>query len=95
MVTTARRRVDIPGALLLAFGLAAALLPVTEGNAWGWTSPRVTILLAVAAVLLAAWAVTAVRSADPLVRLRILTRPGVAAGSSSSSSRRPPSPSST
>ena len=75
-----RRHIDILGALLLAFGLAAALLPVTQGNAWGWTSPRVTVLLAVAAVLLAAWAVTAVRSADPLVRLRILTRPGVAAG---------------
>jgi len=74
------RHVDIPGALLLAFGLAAVLLPVTEGNTWGWASARVTILLAVAAVLLAAWAVTAVRSADPLVRLRILSRPGVAAG---------------
>ena len=75
-----RRHVDIPGALLLAFGLAAVLLPVTEGNTWGWVSPRVVILLAVAAILLAAWAVTAVRSADPLVRLRILSRPGVAAG---------------
>jgi hypothetical protein len=78
--TARRRHVDIPGALLLAFGLAAVLLPVTEGNAWGWASPRVTILLAVAAILLAAWAVTGVRSANPLVRLRILTRPGVAAG---------------
>jgi MFS family permease len=75
-----RRRVDILGALLLAFGLAAVLLPVTEGNTWGWASPRVVILLAVAGILLVAWAVTAVRSADPLVRLRILTRPGVAAG---------------
>jgi MFS family permease len=74
------RHVDIPGALLLAFGLAAVLLPVTEGNTWGWASPRVIILLAVATILLAAWAVTAVRSADPLVRLRILSRPGVAAG---------------
>ena len=79
-VAAARRHVDIPGALLLAFGLAAVLLPVTEGNTWGWASPRVVILLAVAAILLAAWAVTAVRSADPLVRLRILSRPGVAAG---------------
>jgi MFS family permease len=75
-----RRHVDLPGALLLALGLAAALLPLTEGKTWGWTSPRITILLAVAAILLAAWAVTAVRSADPLVRLRILTRPGVAIG---------------
>jgi MFS family permease len=75
-----RRQVDILGALLLAFGLAAVLLPVTEGNTWGWASLRVVILLAVAGILLVAWAVTAVRSADPLVRLRILTRPGVAAG---------------
>jgi MFS family permease len=75
-----RRRIDIPGALLLACGLAAALLPLTEGAAWGWTSLRVSLLLAVAAALLTAWAVTAVRSPDPLVRLRILTRPGVAAG---------------
>jgi MFS family permease len=79
-VSATRRRIDLPGALLLAFGLAAALLPVTEGNAWGWTSPRVILLLAVAAGLLAAWAVTAVRSAHPVVRLSILTRPGVAAG---------------
>lgn len=79
-VIASRRRVDVAGALLLAFGLAAVLLPVTEGNTWGWASPRVVILLAVAGILLAAWAVTAVRSADPLVRLRILTRPGVAAG---------------
>jgi MFS family permease len=79
-VPASRRHVDLPGALLLAFGLAAALLPLTEGNTWGWTSPRVTIPLAVAAILLTAWAVTAVRSADPLVRLRILTRPGVAVG---------------
>ena len=79
-VSATRRRIDLPGALLLAFGLAAALLPVTEGNAWGWTSPRVILLLAVAAGLLAAWAITAVRSAHPVVRLSILTRPGVAAG---------------
>jgi len=75
-----RGHIDLPGALLLAFGLAAALLPVTEGNAWGWTSAREILLLAVAAGLLTAWAVTAVRSAHPLVRLSILIRPEVAAG---------------
>ncbi len=79
-VPATRRHIDIRGALLLTLGLAAALLPVTQGKAWGWTSPRVTTLLAAAAVLLTAWAVTAVRSAEPLVRLRILARPGVAAG---------------
>jgi MFS family permease len=78
--TRLSRRVDVPGALLLAGGLVAALLPITEGSAWGWTSWRVTVLLAAAAVLLAAWAITALRLGDPLIRLNIIAIPGVAAG---------------
>jgi MFS family permease len=74
------RRADVPGALLLAGGLVAALLPITEGAAWGWTSPRVTGLLAGAVVLLAAWAVTELRLTEPLVRLGVLARPGLAGG---------------
>jgi MFS family permease len=74
------RRVDFSGALLLAGGLVAALLPITEGTAWGWTSWRVTGLLAAAVVLLAVWTVTALRLAGPLVRLDVLALPGVAAG---------------
>jgi len=74
------RRADVPGALLLAGGLVAALLPITEGATWGWTSSRVAGLLAGAVVLLTAWAVTELRLTDPLVRLGILARPGVAGG---------------
>jgi MFS family permease len=74
------RRVDVPGALLLAGGLVAALLPITQGASWGWSSWRVTGLLAVAVVLLAAWAATALRRPDPLVRLGVLALPGVADG---------------
>ena len=70
-------RVDIPGALLLTGGLVTALVPITEGAAWGWTSWRVIVLLAIAVVLLAAWAVTAVRLANPLVRLSLIAIPGV------------------
>jgi MFS family permease len=76
----AARRVDLPGALLLAGGLVAALLPITEGASWGWSSWRVTGLLAVAVVLLAAWAATALRRPDPLVRLGVLLLPGAADG---------------
>jgi len=72
--------VDVRGALLLTGGLVTALIPITEGAAWGWTSWRVTVLLATAAVLLAAWAVTAVRLANPLVRLSLVAIPGVAGG---------------
>jgi MFS family permease len=73
-------RPDFAGALLLAAGLTAALLPVTEGATWGWTSWRTGGLMAVAVVLLAAWTVTALARPDPLIQLRILARPGVSGG---------------
>jgi MFS family permease len=74
------RHPDIAGALLLAAGLVAALLPVSEGAAWGWTSWRVLGLLTGALVLLAAWLATQLRRADPLVRIGTLALPGVAGG---------------
>jgi MFS family permease len=73
-------RPDFTGALLLAGGLTAALLPVTEGATWGWTSWRTGALLAVAVVLLATWTGTALARPDPLIELRILARPGVIGG---------------
>jgi MFS family permease len=75
-----RRRLDLGGALLLAGGLAAGLLAITEGSTWGWASARIAGLLGGTAALLAVWAVGAVRAADPLLRLRVLGRPGVALG---------------
>ena len=74
------RHLDLGGAVLLAGGLAAGLLAITEGAAWGWTSVRITGLIAAAVTLLAVWAVSALRTAEPLVRLRVLARPGVAVG---------------
>jgi len=74
------RHLDLGGAVLLAGGLAAGLLAITEGAAWGWTSARIAGLIAAAVTLLAVWAVGALRAADPLVRLRVLARPGVAVG---------------
>jgi MFS family permease len=74
------RHLDLGGAVLLAAGLAAGLLAITEGAAWGWASARITGLIAAAVTLLAVWAVGALRTADPLVRLQVLARPGVAVG---------------
>jgi MFS family permease len=74
------RHLDLGGAALLAGGLAAGLLAITEGAAWGWTSARIAGLIAAAVTLLAVWAVRSLRAADPLVRLRVLARPGVAVG---------------
>jgi MFS family permease len=77
----APRRPDVPGAVLLAAGLVAALLPVTEGATWGWTSWRVLALLASAVVLLSCWAALAMTRPDPVIQLRLLaSSPGMAMG---------------
>ncbi|HZO05553.1 MAG TPA: MFS transporter, partial [Solirubrobacterales bacterium] len=45
---------DLPGAGLLALGLAALTLAIVEGNDWGWGSPATLACFAVAALLLLA-----------------------------------------
>jgi MFS family permease len=74
------RRFDVAGAVLLVAGLVAALVPLTEGSNWGWTSGRVVALFVIAALLLALWAVAELRLTDPLLQLDVLRRRGVAAG---------------
>ena len=68
-----RRRFDVTGALLLGAGLAAALLAVSQGEAWGWGSDRTLGLALAAVVALAAWVRTELRVADPLVDLRLMS----------------------
>jgi len=71
-------RPDYLGAAALAAGLAAGLLALSEGAAWGWTSPGVLGLAAASLVVLAAWTAIERRVADPLVHLPTLVRPGMA-----------------
>ncbi|MFI6516673.1 MFS transporter [Spirillospora sp. NPDC050679] len=70
-------RVDWWGAGLFAAWLAAALTALTQGMSWGWTSPGVLGLAALAAVLAAVWLRVEGRVADPLVDLRLMRRRGV------------------
>ena len=74
------RRIDAPGAVLLAGGLVALLLPITQGESWGWGSGRVIGLFVAAVVLLVLWVVVEQRTQDPLIQLRVLTRPAVISG---------------
>ncbi len=67
----APRRLDVAGAVLLGTALATGLLALGEGETWGWTSPGVLGLFAVALVSLVAWAVWQLRAAAPLVDLRL------------------------
>ena len=70
-------RINWLAATLLAGWLVALLLPLSEGMVWGWGSPLVISLFVAAAVLLAAWIVVEVRSANPLIDMRIMRLPGV------------------
>ncbi|MFE4950907.1 MFS transporter [Leifsonia sp. NPDC056665] len=64
-------------AALLSGWLIALLLPLSTGAQWGWSSPAVIGLFALAAVLLAAWVIVELRSRHPLVDMRLMREPGV------------------
>ncbi len=71
---------DVPGAALLSGGLVALLIAISQGGSWGWGSLRVVLLLVAAVVLLAVWGRHQLRSAAPLVDLRLLRHPAVLTG---------------
>ncbi|MZD03875.1 MFS transporter [Streptomyces sp. SID5785] len=64
-------RFDALGTAGLAGWLVCLLLGVSQGGQWGWGSAPVLALFAGAAVLLALWAAQQLRSAQPLVDLRL------------------------
>ncbi|MEU1505317.1 MFS transporter [Kitasatospora sp. NPDC005748] len=68
-----RKRIDVPGALLLAGGLTALLLAITEGTKWGWASAGVLSLFAAAVALFAVLGVVSARRTDPILDLRHVT----------------------
>ncbi|MGW6709761.1 MFS transporter [Streptomyces sp. NPDC054956] len=70
-------RFDVPGTLGLAATLVALLLAITQGADWGWTSARTLGLLAAAPVVGAVWARHELRTASPMVDLRVSARPAV------------------
>ncbi len=70
-------RINVTAAVLLSGWLVALLLPLSSGNQWGWTSPMVLGLFAVAAVLATAWVMVEVRSRTPLVDMRMMRLPAV------------------
>src|SRR5580693_10073595 len=71
-------RMDWPGALLLGAGLAMLLLVLANGAAWGWGSGPTIGWLAAGLAALALWVVTELRTADPLIDLRAVSRRAVA-----------------
>ncbi|MGW0993391.1 MFS transporter [Streptomyces sp. NPDC002523] len=67
-------RFDLLGALGMAAGLVCLLLAVSKGADWGWSSGTTLGLFAAAVVVLFAWGIYELRSAQPLVDLRTTAR---------------------
>jgi MFS family permease len=65
---------DVPGALGLGTGLVCLLLAISKGADWGWGSGTTLGLFGAAVVVLLAWAWWELRSASPLVDLRVTAR---------------------
>ena len=63
-------RFDYVGAIALSLILAAMLLGISKGGAWGWTSQQVIGLFAVTAVVLTFWVSYELKIGYPLVDLR-------------------------
>ncbi|MET8953475.1 MFS transporter [Streptomyces sp. NPDC004393] len=71
-------RFDVLGALGLAVALICLLLGVSQGGEWGWGSPRIVGLFVACVLVLALWCRQQLRVEQPLVDLRLASRPRVA-----------------
>jgi MFS family permease len=65
---------DPLGTLLLAVGLVALLLPISNGSTWGWTSATTLALLIVSMAVFAVFAGWQFRTPSPIVDLRTTLR---------------------
>jgi len=65
-------RLDTPGALLLGGALTGLLLALSEAQTWGWTSPLLLGVLVGSVGLLTVWVRQELRTAHPLIDLRLL-----------------------
>ena len=70
-------RLPVLPAILLAGWLVAILLGLSEGNDWGWGSPRVLGLFALGVVLAAAWVAVELRVPVPLIDMEMMRLRGV------------------
>lgn len=62
---------DLPGFLLAAAGFSLFMYAMTTGASAGWGSPQIMVTSLLGAALLAAFAVVELRTAEPMLQLRI------------------------
>lgn len=78
--TSPARRLDVRGAVLITAAVSLAVFAISQVGARGWTSPLVLGALVVAVAAGAGFAVAEDRHAEPLIRPRLLIRPGMRDG---------------
>jgi EmrB/QacA subfamily drug resistance transporter len=71
---------DLPGALMLALGLAAVTLAIVEGNDWGWTAAGTLAAFVASALLLGAVVFRSLRHPRPIVEPELFTHRSFALG---------------
>jgi EmrB/QacA subfamily drug resistance transporter len=76
------RSFDLAGSITVTAGLVTLVYAIVKTQDYGWTSGRTLGLLALAAVLLAAFAVIEQRTREPLVRLSIFATRSLAVANS-------------
>lgn len=72
------QRFDPAGAASLVAGLGAVVIALQQSSAWGWSSALTLGLLAFGVSALAIFVIVELRARDPLLDVRILTRPAFA-----------------
>ncbi|MEV6350816.1 MFS transporter [Actinoplanes sp. NPDC051851] len=70
-------RMDFFGTALLGAAMLSLLLPLAQGEKWGWTDPLTIGLLVASVVLIAVFIVVELRIASPLVDVRTTRRPAL------------------
>ncbi|KGN37195.1 MFS transporter [Knoellia subterranea] len=78
--TSASRRIDLPGALLITATTASAIYGLTVAGTDGWLSLATGLALAAAAVLAGLFVIVERRTSEPLLDARMFTRRPVLAG---------------
>ena len=77
---SAARRLDVRGAVLVTGAVALVVFGVSQGNALGWTAPPVLGAFAASVAASAGFVAAEARHPAPLIRPRLLTRPGLRDG---------------
>ena len=76
------RRLDVRGAVLITAAVTLAVFGISQGDVLGWTSPLVLGAAVIAVVAAACFVVAETHHPAPLVRPRLLLRPGLRNGAS-------------